>query len=265
MENRKYALGLARAFGGAIIFSFPLLMTMEMWWLGFYMDGLRLSLFLLMALPLLIGLSYYGGFEHTFRWRDDLMDALSAYAVGFVAAAAMLALMRIITPDQPWREILGKISVQVVPASMGAVLARVQLGSQEGERMQQASYPGELFLMAAGALFLAFNVAPTEEMILIAYKMTEWHVLALVAASLVILHAFVYTVGFGGQERYQESFWSVWLRFTIVGYAVALLVSLYVLWIFGRTDAVNAFEILKMAIVLGFPAAMGAALARLVV
>jgi uncharacterized membrane protein len=28
--------GLARGLGGAILFALPLLMTMEMWWLGFY-------------------------------------------------------------------------------------------------------------------------------------------------------------------------------------------------------------------------------------
>ncbi len=267
-ENRQYALGLARAFGGAIIFAFPLLMTMEMWWLGFYMDRLRLAIFLLTALPLLVGLSYYAGFEDTFRWRDDLMDALSAYAVGFIAVVAVLTLMSIITLDQTWREIVGKITLLVVPASMGATLARSQLGgaksAESEQRERQASYAGELFLMMAGALFVAFNVAPTEEMILIAYMMTEWHTLALAVASLVMLHAFVYTVGFGGQEDYPGSFFSVLLRFTIVGYAIALLVSLYVLWTFGRTDAIGIIEIAKITIVLGFPGALGAALARLV-
>lgn len=37
----EYAKGLARAFGGSIIFASPLLMTMEMWWLGFYMNRKR--------------------------------------------------------------------------------------------------------------------------------------------------------------------------------------------------------------------------------
>ncbi len=266
MENRKYALGLARAFGGAIIFSFPLLMTMEMWWLGFYMDGQRLALFLLAAVPLLVGLSYYAGFEQTFDWRDDLLDALSAYAIGFLAAAAMLALMNIIEPSQPWREVLGKIALQAVPASMGAVLARPQLGGHGDEQREEwASYEGEVFLMGAGALFLAFNVAPTEEMILIAYKLSIWHTLLFVVVSLVLLHTFVYAVGFGGQEPAEEGFFSVLLRFTVVGYAVALLVSLYVLWTFGRTDGVGTYEIAKMTIVLGFPSALGAALARLMI
>ena len=44
--------------------------------------------------------------------------------------------------------------------------------------MRGAGYGGQLFLMAAGALFLSFNVAPTEEMVLIAYMMSTWHLLA---------------------------------------------------------------------------------------
>ncbi|CAN7555305.1 DUF2391 family protein [Phenylobacterium sp. LjRoot225] len=42
-NEESYGRGLARAVAGALIFSFPLLMTMEMWQLGFYMDRLRLA------------------------------------------------------------------------------------------------------------------------------------------------------------------------------------------------------------------------------
>ncbi|HEV2129601.1 MAG TPA: DUF2391 family protein, partial [Longimicrobiaceae bacterium] len=81
--NRRFAVGLARAFGGALIFSLPMLMTMEMWWLGFYMDRFRLALFMSLIIPLLVGLSYYAGFEETFSLKNDLVDAFVAYAVGF--------------------------------------------------------------------------------------------------------------------------------------------------------------------------------------
>ena len=45
-SDRKYGLGIARAFAGAIIFGLPLLMTMEMWSLGFAAHPARLLLFL---------------------------------------------------------------------------------------------------------------------------------------------------------------------------------------------------------------------------
>ena len=63
--NRDYAIGVARAFGGALLFSLPILMTMEMWTLGFAMDRLRLAVLMLGLLPILIGLAYYSGFEET--------------------------------------------------------------------------------------------------------------------------------------------------------------------------------------------------------
>lgn len=270
--SKDYAIGLSRAFGGAIIFAIPLLMTMEMWWLGFSMGQGRLLLLMTTNFAVLVGISYFAGFEKTFSWKEDMMDALAAFGVGVVTSAAMLVLLAVITFDMTWDEIVGKVALQSVPASIGAMLGRKQLGAEqdteaEEERKKEAGYGGELFLMLAGALFLAFNVAPTEEMILIAFQMTPWHSLALGAVTIVLLHVFVYTIGFSGQESRPEggTFLSTFLHFTLAGYGIALLVSLYVLWTFGRTEGVDPTEIANMAVVLGFPAALGAATARLVI
>ena len=48
-RETAYARDLGRAFGGALLFSLPLLMTMEMWWFGFTLHPARLALFLLAA------------------------------------------------------------------------------------------------------------------------------------------------------------------------------------------------------------------------
>ncbi len=269
--NGDYAVGLMRAFGGAILFAFPLLMTMEMWWLGFYIDMSRLLLFLLLNGAVLIGLAYFAGFEKTDDLLDSAMDAFAAYAVGVLASAAALALFGIIGPGMPAGEIIGKIAIQSVPASIGAIVARKQFGTggdddDQDEKERRAGYAGQLFLMLAGALFLAFNVAPTEEMMLIAFKMTPWHGLATVVVSVLMLHAFVYSVGFSGQERGGGAgFLSTFLPYSLAGYGVALLVSLYALWTFGRTDGADLAQIAMMTAVLGLPAALGAALARLIV
>ena len=264
---------LGRALGGAILFAVPLLMTMEMWQLGGAMDRLRLALFMLATIPILFGLSYYSGFERTKTRREDLIDTFVAYGVGFVASAAILTVLAMIGPAMPMEEVLGKIGIQAVPASIGAMLARKQLQGGEmsdpdkEESRRRATYGGELFLMLAGAIFVAFNVAPTEEMILIAYTMTPWHAIALAVLSLAALHAFVYTVGFAGQEARPEDagFWRTFLHFTVAGYGIALLVSLYTLWTFERTDGTSPEVIAMMVVVLGFPAALGAATARLII
>ena len=268
--NKSYARGLARAFAGALIFSFPLLMTMEMWWLGFYLDRLRLLVFLIWTFLMLVPLSYFVGFERTGTLSEDVLDSFVAFAVGAIASAVLLTLFGILTADMPWSEIIGKIAIQTVPASFGAVLARGQMGSGEGEtkrKERKSGYPGQLFIMTAGAVFLAFNVAPTEEMILIAFKMSAWHALALIALSIFVLHAFVFALGFRGEESLPErmGFTAGLVSYSIAGYGIALIVSLYVLWTFGRTDGASVGEIAMMTTVLGFPSALGAASARLII
>jgi len=266
--NGALAVGLARAFGGAVIFALPVFMTMEMWWLGFYMDRFRLLLLALLNIPLLTALSYHAGFEETFSLKDDLIDAFVAYAVGLVAATIVLVLFSVVEFGMSWDEVFGKVLLLAIPGSIGAALAVNQLGSSVGEEKKERdeTYPGELFLMVAGSLFLSFNVAPTEEMVLIAYQMTPWHALALAFASLLLMHAFVYAVEFRGQSPLPHGTpqWSAFLRFTVVGYALVLLVSLYVLWTFGRTDGMGLAEIVGTATVLAFPGAIGAAAARLI-
>lgn len=267
-SDRKFAQGVARAFAGAIIFAFPLLMTMEMWWLGFHLDRGRLLLFMLLNLALLVPLSRRIGFEDTNSWPRDVADAFIAYGIGIVASATMLAVLAIIAPAMPASEIAGKIAVQSVPASLGALLARGQFGQRDDDREEGSpSYTQELFLMLVGALFLAFNVAPTEEMPLIAYKMTPWHALALVALSIVALHAFVYALDFRGEEKLPEDQGGLRgvVAFSIAGYGIAILVSLYVLWTFGHVDGAGPMQIAGMVAVLGFPAALGAGTARLII
>lgn len=272
--NRDYAAGLARAFGGSIIFALPLLMTMEMWALGLHIHPLRLLLFLLANFVVLVFLSRFGGFERTSTMRDDALDALAAYAVGTITAAAILLLFGLLPADMPLDELAGMIAIQAVPASFGAMIARKQLSGddpdeeEDEERAARSSgYLGQLFLMLAGALFLAFNVAPTEEMILIGYKMTASHSLAMMLVSMLLLHLLVFRVGFAGQEDAPEGYGVLrrFLAFTVPGYAIALVVSFYVLWTFGRIDGNAMAAVAGTVVVLGFPAAIGAAIARLVV
>jgi putative integral membrane protein (TIGR02587 family) len=240
--NKAYAVGLARAFGGAVIFAFPLMMTLEMWSLGVSMGRARLLLFIAVNFAILVGLSYFAGFEKTFSWKEDLMDALAAFGVGVLASAIMLTVFAVVSLDMTWSEIVGKIALQSVPASIGAMLGRKQLGGDqdtaaEEERKREAGYGGELFLMLGGALFLAFNVAPTEEMILIAYRMTPWHGLALGLISIALLHVFVYSIGFSGQESRPEggSFLSTFLHFTP---AASVLTGRYPRWNGSRLGSV---------------------------
>ncbi|MBA3486230.1 MAG: TIGR02587 family membrane protein [Lysobacter sp.] len=270
--SRRYVTSLARAFAGAVLFAFPLIMTMEMWWLGFYMDRQRLVLLLLVTLALLVPLSRMVGFERTSSLSDDVLDAFVAMAVGVIASTAMLLIFGLLEAGMSLDEIVGKIAIQTVPASFGAVVARGQLGSEDKCEDQEpgqgrAGYGRQLFQMLAGAIFLAFNVAPTEEMVWIGYKMSALQAMGLVLLSIALLHAFVYALDFRGKEEMPEhmGFWEGLLSYSIAGYGIAVLVSLYMLWTFGRTDGAALAEVVMMTSVLAFPAALGAAAARLII
>jgi putative integral membrane protein (TIGR02587 family) len=267
--NAEFGKGLARAFAGAVLFGLPLLMTMEMWSLAFSARPDRVVLLLALFFPFLVGLSWHAGFEPTFSWRDDVVDALVAYAVGFAASFVVLALLGVLQRDMPLREIVANLCLQAVPASIGALLAQSLLGQREAEQESRGgvnAYASELFIMAVGALFLAFNLAPTEEMVLIAIDISPWNAVLLMVLSLAIMHAFVYSVNFRGRRHdpRQASSVNLFVRFTAMGYLLALLLSAWLLWSFGRLDGLSALNMLKAAMVLGLPASIGAAAARLI-
>lgn len=121
--TRIFLISLARAFGGALIFSMPMFMTMELWHLGFAADPLRIALLVVLMIPVLVGLSHYCGFEPTFDWQDDVVDAFVGYAVAFAASFLVLTLFGEMRPGMPWPEALGKLALQAVGGSIGALLA----------------------------------------------------------------------------------------------------------------------------------------------
>lgn len=258
---------LGRAFGGALLFGLPLLMTMEMWEAGAVIGPWRQLVFLALSLPLLGGLAYYAGFSNRRGLVSDGLDVATALAVGVITTLVLLALFGVVQWGDPAVEVAGRVMLQAAPAAMGALLARRQLAGGGGDTdggEDDASYAGELFLMAAGALFLALNMAPTEEMELIAYKASPWHILGLLALSLVLMHLIVYAAGFAGQEEHGRPL-RAFFHFTLPGYVIALATGLFVLWVFGRVRGQGLEELVSVVIVLGLPAAIGAAAARLLV
>ncbi len=273
--TRHFLRGLARASGGAIIFALPLFMTMEMWAMGHTMSPVRLMLFMLVSLPVLVGLSHLVGFEPTVELVQDGVDALVALAVGFLMSVAVLLLLHVVATGTSMREAAGAIGLLAVAGAMGALLAQSQLHAapdqenreqRKRDRRMRQNYPAQLLAMLTGALFLSMNVAPTEEVVQLAAMMSPWHSIGLVLASLAIMHAFVYSLEFKGHHQRAEGMTvtSVVLRFSVAGYALALLASLLMLWLFGRTDDTSLAFVISEVVVLGFPASVGAAAARLI-
>ena len=143
---------LGRAFAGAIIFAFPVLLTMEMWWFGFYMHRAQLVLFILLGLPLVFGLSHFSGYSRNFTFTERLLDTLVSYAVGFTVATVLLTLIGELGPDVSLSEALKKISIQTLPAAIGAVFSRSLLDAKEEEGHIRRRHVGFMVIEVSGQL-----------------------------------------------------------------------------------------------------------------
>ena len=242
---------------------------MELWSRGSDIAPLRLALLWALTMPLLARLSRFGGLRETDTVADDIADALVAIVSAAAASVLLLWLFGVLNADLANHELVGRVAIQAIPGSLGAILALNQFGgsAREQDRAKaEQSYGGELFLMLVGALFLSFNIAPTEEVMLIAYQMSSWQTLGLVAVSLAVMHAFVYVVEFHGSHRpeAEDTLLGLFARFTVVGYVIVLAVCTYVLWTFGKIEGLSVEDLVGTAVVLGFPASIGAAAARLI-
>lgn len=259
-------IGVGRAVGGAFVFGLPLMMTMEMWRLGFYIEPLRLLALILISLPVLVCVSSVIGFRESRELLDNIIDVFVAYAFGFVISAMVLLLFSTITWNNFFDINFQIVMLQAIPASFGALLARSEIGSGEHDSSTEQGGIDHLAVLAIGAIYLAFNVAPTEEIELLAYQMSPWHLLALFTTTLIVMYIFSETGSFSSvSTRAAHKKLVISLSYTGTAFVVALISSILMLWMFGHLDGLAFPQIVANTIVLLFPAGIGAAAAKLII
>lgn len=279
------AKAYARGAGGALLVGTPLLMTMEMWWGGFTIPPQRLLVFYLANFVVLIALEHYSGFRDEGSFLEEVIDAFEALGIGTIVAAVMLYVTAVLDEDRSASVLLAVIILESIPLSIGASVAISLLGGGggggggngggEGEdgakakrERREAGFWGTQAIGVAGALYFGFNVAPTEEPMLIGLRMTWWHAILLLLLSLLIVHAILYAVGFRGSERLPEGrgWWRTLVGMGSVSYASAALVALFLLWVFGRIGpGTGLLATIQMTIALAFVTSLGSAAGRLII
>ena len=268
--------GLVRAFSGAFLFGIPLLYTMEMWWLGEISDPGHLLLMLGIALVANFGLVTAAGFKRETSLFGRIEQTVDAVAVGAVGATIVLLTLNQLNADQSPLAMLGKIVIQALPLSIGASLANIVFegsqgreGDDEGSRMPSWWHAlfNDVGATAIGAVFIAANVAPTEEIPMLAARMEYWHLLLLIGLTLVTGYAIVFASGFDpAAERDREHLFQHPATETTLSYLVSLVVAFGVLALAKQIsmDTPPAF-ILTQTLVLGLPAMVGGAAGRIAV
>ncbi len=277
---------LVRAVAGGMLFGIPLLYTMEVWWIGTQSEPPAILAALLVSAVPVYALNRTAGFRRTadVRTVDALADTAEALAVSLLSATLVLFVLREISLDAGALEAVGKVVYEAVPFAVGVSLARHYLqGSREGgddeggdeEKGEDSDEGGRVHQTAAdlgaaaiGALFLAFNIAPTDEVPMLTAPISGLWLVAVIVLSLVLTYGIVFEAGFRGSEqrRSHEGPLQTPLAETLAAYLIALIVCALLLLFFQRLDfATPLSEWVSQVIVLGLPAAIGAAAGRLAV
>lgn len=269
---------LVRGASGGFLFGIPLLYTMEVWWIGSFTTPPRMLGALLFTFCAVFLLNRTAGFRQTkdIRLIDAVVDSIEALAIGIMCAALVLLLLRQITFDTPLDAALGKIVFEAVPFALGVSLAAQFLGKAQGDDGQpQQTEDGKLNATTAdigatliGAIIIAFNIAPTDEIPMIAAAISPPTLLLIVAASLLISYGIVFEANFANQGRRQQQtgVFQRPLSETIASYLVSLLAAAFMLWFFQRLGPSTPLnQWLHYTIVLGLPATIGGAAGRLAV
>ncbi|HYW22046.1 MAG TPA: TIGR02587 family membrane protein [Nodularia sp. (in: cyanobacteria)] len=278
---------IVRGTCGGFLFGIPLIYTMEVWWIG----SLVKPKFIVMAIAIMFIVVFLLNYTQGFRkrrnnWRVDeaVIDTIEAMAIGFVCSAFMLWLLQEITPETSFKESLGKIVFESVSFTLGVALAN-QLFQEDNQdnsisitdkdnnisKHQQNDLQttfADLGATLIGAIVIAFNIAPTDEVPMLAAAISPPWLLALMAASLVISYAIVFQAGFSDQQkrRKQKGIFQRPLSETTMSYLVSLLASGVMLFFFQKVTFADPWMMwLEHILVLGLPATIGGAAGRLAI
>ena len=268
---REYGRGLA----GGLIFSLPLLYTMEVWWEGFIASPERILGYLGCVFLLLLGYNRHAGIRRDASWIEVVIDSVEELGLGIVTAAGVLFLLGRIGPDQSLHEVAGKILIEAGIVAIGFSVGTAQLGSNDeteerdagftGDDDQSASFWNELTIATCGAVLFAANVGPTEEIAVIAVETAPVRLLGLAGCSILVAMLILYFSDFFRARPAQPHSPFQVAAGTVVTYGIALIVSAGILWFFGRFDGAALDVCIRQMIVLGFPAVVGASAGRLLI
>jgi putative integral membrane protein (TIGR02587 family) len=262
---KEYSRGLA----GGLLFSLPLLYTMEMWQTGFIVGPGRLLIALCATFAVLVAYNFYAGIRRDTTFTEIAIDSIEELGLALLLSAALLWLLHRLGPDMGLQEITGKLAVEVMVTAIGISVGRAQLGAGEGsdqglERHKQPHHlPGMIAIGACGALLVALNVAPTDEIRVIALQSRPWKLLLLALLSQVMILVVLYLSDFRGTHRAVQHTPGQMLRGAVIMYALALSCAAFLLWFFGRFNGEGMGVIAAQAVVLGVAAALGASAGRL--
>ncbi|MGB7519577.1 MAG: TIGR02587 family membrane protein, partial [Spirulinaceae cyanobacterium] len=245
-----------RGASGGFLFGIPLLYTMEVWWIGSYIEPPRMLGLLAVTYVVVFLLNRVEGFrENSNQVIDAAMESVEALTIGIICTTFLLILLRRITLETSLDEALGKIILESIPFSLGVTLSRSFLqgdrslsqqqkdsSGQSHQKAQKANHPNfyetlaDISATLIGAIMIAFSIAPTDEIPLLAAASSPFWLIAIIVVSLLISFGIVFAAGLTDQRKRQQQrgIFQTPGGETLLSYLVSLLASGLMLWFFAQ-------------------------------
>lgn len=266
---QEYGRGIA----GGLMFSLPLLYTMEVWWSGFMLHPGRILIYAVVTFIMLLLYNRFAGLRRDASLPEVFIDSVEEMGIGLVLSALILWLSDRISWDMDRLEVLGKVVMEAMTVAIGVSVGTAQLGasddgdggvSEESEEETGPSYFPQLALALCGSVLFAANVAPTDEIQVIAGESPPGKLLLVSLFSILIGSLILHFAEFRNAGRYVvKDTVLLATRGVVTTYAIALMVSSALLWSFGKLDGEPWSHCFAQVIVLGLPAILGASAGRL--
>jgi len=270
---------------GGFLFGIPLLYTMEVWFIGSYVQSPILLSVLGVTFIIILLLNRIEGFrpQESDTWPGAIAETFETLAIGIICATLMLIILRRIDWQTPLLEILGKIVFEGVPFALGVSFSRSLLTGEletenesnqsnqtnrEGQKIVWRDTIADLSATLIGALFIAFSIAPTDEITVLAASASPLELLIIMVASLLISYGIVFASNITNfQQRYQQQgLFQTPQSETVISYLVSLVAGILMLWFFQKLALSDPWFVwLRYSIILALPASIGGAAGRLAV
>lgn len=266
---------------GGFLFGIPLIYTMEVWWIGSLAQPRMILIALIITFFVVYLLNRTEGFrryQKNKRPYEAVIDTIEAMAIGIICATFMLILLRELTFDNFFKESIGKIVYESVPFTLGVALSNQFLaGSKSGNNQENNQENNQDDLHATlsdiggtliGATVIAFNIAPTDEIPMLAAAASPNWLILVIATSLLLTYGIVFEAGFANQHKRsrQRGIFQRPLSETIMAYLVSLIAAMFMLWFFQKLTFSDPWTMwLDHTLLLGLPASIGGAAGRLAI
>jgi putative integral membrane protein (TIGR02587 family) len=247
---------------------------MEMWWYARAVSEPVLLGMMGVAGGIVVLSILFGGFRRG-RVTHLGIDTLIVFGIGITISALTLIVVGRIHPGQvPLNAAARMIALEAIPCAIGAALAMTQFRPRDGDRKNIDRRIGRLsqdrqkvLATLVGAVFFAFNVAPTDEPRMMAMEAEAFYFPLIVLFSLLVSYVIVFEADFAERPRgYRKGALGHPFAETLVSYVLSLGVSYAFLTGFGHlTSETPVYTQLSATVMLGYVTTIGGSAGRVLV